>query len=147
MPDGEVFTGPQEDRVDGHVRFSFPAIFGGREVEDVTLWFEKGKVVKATAAKNEAFLHKMLDTDEGSSRLGEFAFGTNFGVKRFVKNMLFDEKIGGTVHMAIGMGYPESGSRNESAIHWDMLCDLRSGGEVRVDGELFAKDGEYLLWK
>jgi aminopeptidase len=147
MPDGEVFTGPEESRVDGHVRFSFPAIYGGREVEDVGLWFEKGVVVKAVAAKNEAFLQKMLDTDEGSRRLGEFAFGTNFGISRFVKNMLFDEKIGGTVHMALGAGYPETGSRNESAIHWDMLCDLRTGSEVRVDGELFARDGEYLPWK
>jgi aminopeptidase len=146
MPDGEVFTGPEETKVDGHVRFSFPAIYGGREVEDVRLWFEHGRVVKATAAKNEAFLLKMLDTDAGARSLGEFAFGTNFGISRFIKNMLFDEKIGGTVHMALGAGYPESGSHNESAIHWDLLCDLRQGGEVRVDGELFAQNGKYVLW-
>ncbi len=147
MPDGEVFTGPVENGVNGHIRFSFPAIFGGREVEDVRLWFENGVVVKADAAKNLEYLEKMLDVDEGARRLGEFAFGTNYGINRFVKQMLFDEKIGGTIHMALGMGYPESGSKNESGLHWDMLCDLRNGGEIHVDGELFAKDGKYLLWE
>ncbi len=147
MPDGEVFTGPEETKINGHVSFSFPAIYGGREVAGVQVWFEDGVAVKWTAAKNEEFLTKILTTDEGSRRLGEFAFGTNFGIQRFIKNMLFDEKIGGTVHMAFGAGYPETGSTNRSAIHWDMLCDLRRGGEVTVDGELFAKDGKYLLWE
>jgi aminopeptidase len=114
-------------------------------VEDVRLWFEDGKVVKATAAKNEDFLLTMLDTDEGARRLGEFAFGTNPGVQRFTKNVLFDEKIGGTIHMAVGFGFPETGSQNQSAIHWDMVCDLRHGGEIRVDGGLFAKDGKFLI--
>ena len=145
FPDGEIFTGPVEDSVNGHVRFTFPACTNGREVEDVRLWFEDGKVVKATAAKNEGFLLAMLDTDEGARYLGEFAFGTNQGIQRFTKNILFDEKIGGAVHMALGRGYPESGSRNRSAIHWDMICDLRRGGEVRVDGVLFAKDGKFLI--
>jgi aminopeptidase len=145
FPDGEIFTGPVEDSVNGHVRFSYPACEGGREVDDVRLWFEKGKVVKATAAKNEEFLLTMLDTDEGARYLGEFAFGTNEGVQRFTKNILFDEKIGGTVHMALGTGYPETGSENRSAIHWDMICDLRQGGEVWVDGELFAKDGRFTI--
>lgn len=145
FPDGEIFTGPIEDSVNGHVRFTYPACTGGREVEDVRLWFEDGKVVKATAAKNEGFLLTMLDTDEGARYLGEFAFGTNQGVQRFTKNILFDEKIGGTVHMAVGTGYPESGSLNRSAIHWDMICDLRQGGEVWVDGELFARDGQFLI--
>jgi aminopeptidase len=144
FPDGEIFTGPVEDSVDGHVRFTYPACEGGREVEDVRLWFEAGKVVKATAAKNEPFLLAMLDTDEGARYLGEFAFGTNKGVQRFTKNILFDEKIGGTVHMALGSGYPETGSLNRSAIHWDMICDLRQGGEVWVDGVLWAKDGQFL---
>ena len=102
---------------------------------------------KCSAAKNEEFLTQMLNTDEGARRLGEFAFGTNFGIQRFIKNILFDEKIGGTVHMALGGGYPETGSTNRSAIHWDMICDLRDGGEVTVDGELFAKDGKYVLWE
>ena len=146
MPDGEVFTGPEEGKVNGHVRFSFPAIYQSREVSDVRVWFEDGVAVKWTAAKNEEFLTQMLTSDEGARRLGEFAFGTNFGIQRFIKNMLFDEKIGGTVHMAFGGGYPETGSTNRSAIHWDMLCDLRQGGEVTVDGEMFAKDGRYLLW-
>jgi aminopeptidase len=145
FPDGEIFTGPIEDSVNGQVRFSYPACEGGREVEDVRLWFENGKVVKATAAKNEEFLLTMLDIDEGARFLGEFAFGTNQGVQRFTKNILFDEKIGGTVHMALGTGYPETGSTNRSAIHWDMICDLRQGGEVWVDGVLFAKDGKFLI--
>jgi aminopeptidase len=145
FPDGEIFTAPLEDSVNGYVRFSYPACTDGREVEDVRLWFENGKVVRATAGKNEAFLQAMLDTDEGARRLGEFAFGTNSGVQRFTKNILFDEKIGGTVHMAIGLGFPETGSQNKSAIHWDMICDLRQGGEVWVDGVLFAKDGEFLI--
>jgi aminopeptidase len=145
FPDGEIFTGPVEDSVNGTVRFTYPACEGGREVEDVRLWFEQGKIVKATAAKNEEFLHAMLDTDEGARYLGEFAFGTNRGIQRFTKNILFDEKIGGTVHMAAGTGYPETGSKNRSAIHWDMICDLRQGGEVWVDDVLFAKDGEFTI--
>jgi aminopeptidase len=145
FPDGEIFTGPVEDSVHGHVRFTYPACEGGHEVEDVRLWFENGRVVKATAAKNEGFLLAMLDTDERSRFLGEFAFGTNQGVQRFTKNILFDEKIGGTAHMALGAGYPETGSQNRSSIHWDMICDLRKGGEVWVDGVLFAKDGKFLI--
>jgi aminopeptidase len=145
FPDGEIFTGPIENSVNGHVRFTYPACEGGREVEDVRIWFENGKAIKATAAKNEKFLQTMLDTDEGARYLGEFAFGTNKGVQRFTKNILFDEKIGGTVHMALGSGYPETGSQNRSAIHWDMICDLRQGGEVWVDGVLFAKDGEFTI--
>ena len=145
FPDGEIFTGPVEDSANGTVRFTYPACESGREVEDVRLWFEKGKVVKATAAKNEEFLLAMIDTDEGARYLGEFAFGTNRGVQRFTKNILFDEKIGGTVHMALGLGYAETGSQNRSAIHWDMICDLRQGGEVWVDGVLFAQDGEFLI--
>ena len=145
FPDGEIFTGPVEDSANGTVRFTYPACEGGREVEDVRLWFEKGKVVKATAAKNEAYLLAMIDTDEGARYLGEFAFGTNQGVQRFTKNILFDEKIGGTVHMALGTGYPETGSQNRSAIHWDMICDLRRGGEVWVDDVLLAQDGKFLI--
>lgn len=147
LPSGEVFTGPEETRVNGHVRFSFPAVSHGREVSDVRLWFEDGVVVKWSAAKNEDFLTHMLNTDEGARRLGEFAFGANFGIQRFIKNILFDEKIGGTVHLAVGSGYPETGSVNQSAIHWDMICDLRQGGEVTVDGELCMKDGKYVLWE
>jgi aminopeptidase len=145
FPDGEVFTGPVEQSVNGHIRYTYPACHFGREVEDVRLKFKDGKVVKATAAKNEDFLLKMLESDKGARYIGEFAFGTNSGIQRFIKNTLFDEKIGGTIHLALGTGYPESGSRNKSAIHWDMVCDLRQGGEVRVDGTLFLKDGKILV--
>jgi aminopeptidase len=145
FPDGEIFTGPIERSVNGHIRYTYPACDYGREVEDVRLQFKDGKVIKATAAKNEEFLLKMLDTDEGARYIGEFAFGTNSGIQRFTKNTLFDEKIGGTIHLALGKGYPESSSKNESAIHWDMVCDLRKGGEVHADGTLFLKDGKILV--
>jgi len=145
VPDGEVFTGPVEDSVEGHVYYSYPAIFRGREVTGVRLWFEKGKVVKATAEKNEAYLLKMLDADEGARRVGEFAIGTNDGIQQFTHQILFDEKIGGSFHMALGNGYPETGSVNKSAIHWDMICDLRDGGEIWVDDELLYQNGKFVI--
>ena len=145
MPDGEVFTGPVEDSVEGTVCFSFPAIYEGREVTGVRLWFEKGKVVKATAEKNEDLLIKTLNTDEGSRYVGEFAIGTNGGITRFTREILFDEKIGGTFHIALGAGYPETGSKNESAIHWDMICDLRNGGEIYVDDALLYRNGKFVI--
>jgi aminopeptidase len=145
FPDGEIFTGPIEESVNGHIKYTYPACAYGREVEDVRLQFKDGKVIKATAAKNEQFLLKMLESDEGAKYIGEFAFGTNSGIQRFTKNTLFDEKIGGTIHLALGKGYPESGSKSESAIHWDMVCDLRDSGEVRVDGIVFLKDGKILI--
>jgi len=145
FPDGEIFTGPIEDSVNGHIRYTYPASDRGREVEDIRLRFKDGKVIKATAAKNEEFLLKMLETDKGARYVGEFAFGTNLGIQRFTKNTLFDEKIGGTIHLALGKGFLETGSKNRSAIHWDMVCDLRDGGEVRVDGALFLKDGKILI--
>ncbi len=145
MPSGEIFTGPVEDSVNGWVRFTYPAITGGREVEGIELWFEQGKVVKATARKNQEFLLQMLETDAGARYVGEFAVGTNDGIQRFTKNILFDEKIGGSFHMAVGAGYPETGSQNESGIHWDMICDMRDGGEIHVDGELFYRSGKFLV--
>lgn len=145
MPSGEVFTGPVEDSVNGWVQFTYPAIRGGREVEGVRLEFKDGKVVKATAEKNEAYLVSQLDSDEGARYLGEFAIGTNYGIQRFTKSILFDEKIGGTFHMAVGAGYPETGSVNKSAIHWDFICDMRKDSEIRVDGELLYKDGEFKI--
>ena len=145
MPDGEIFTGPVEDSANGWVRFTYPAVHRGLEVEGVELKFKKGKVVKATAKKNEDFLLKMLDTDPGARYLGEFAIGTNKKVDRFIKNILFDEKIGGTIHMAVGSGYPETGSKNESAIHMDMICDMREGGQIIVDGELVYESGEFKI--
>jgi aminopeptidase len=145
MPSGEIYTGPVEESVEGWVRFSYPAIRESREVEGIELKFEKGKVVEATAQKNPDFLNAMLNTDSGARYLGEFAIGTNHRINRFIKNMLFDEKIGGTIHMAVGAGYPETGSKNESAIHWDMICDMREGGQIHVDGELFYESGEFKI--
>lgn len=145
MPSGEIFTGPVEDSAHGWVRFTYPAIYSGREVEDVELRFEVGKVVSATAKKNEAFLHSVLETDAGASYLGEFAIGTNYGINRFTKSILFDEKIGGTFHMALGAGYPETGSVNRSTVHWDMICDMRDGGQIWVDDELFYKNGQFVI--
>jgi aminopeptidase len=145
FPDGEVFTGPEETKTKGHVRFTYPAIYGGREVSDVRLVFEAGRVVKAEAAKGEEFLREMLETDDGAKVLGEFAFGLNYNIQRFTRSTLFDEKIGGTLHVALGSSYPETGGRNRSGIHWDMVCDLRRGGEVYADGELIARDGKFVF--
>lgn len=143
FPSGEIFTGPVEDTAQGTIRFTYPATVEGREIEDVQLWFENGRVVKATAAKNEDYLHRMLDTDAGARYLGELGIGANFGITRFTKNTLYDEKIGGTVHLALGRSYPETGGVNESAIHWDLVCDLRQGGYIAVDGEMFMEMGQF----
>jgi aminopeptidase len=145
MPDGEIYTSPVEDSVNGWIRFTYPAVYRGTEVAGVELQFEAGRVVKAKAEKNQAFLDKMLETDQGSRYLGEFALGTNQGVQRFTRNILFDEKIGGSIHLALGAGYPETGSKNQSAIHWDMICDVRQNAEIRVDGELFYQDGKFVI--
>jgi aminopeptidase len=145
VPDGEIFTGPVEDSINGHVYFSYPAIYRSREVTGVRLWFENGKVVKATAEKDENYLNQTLDTDQGSRYVGEFAIGTNDGIQKFTGELLFDEKIGGSFHMAMGAGYPETGSKNESSIHWDMICDLREGGEITVDDLPFYKNGKFIL--
>ncbi len=145
MPDGEFFTGPVEDSVEGEVAFSFPATYGGREVSGVRFRFEGGKVVDASAERGEEFLIEMLDTDEGARRLGELGIGTNYGISTGTKEILLDEKIGGTVHLAIGMAYPESGGKNDSAVHWDMVCDLRQGGAITVDGVELQRDGRFVI--
>ena len=145
MPDGEVFTGPVEDGVDGWVRFTYPAVYSGREVDGVELHFEAGKVVKASARKNEEFMLSVLDTDAGSRTLGEFAIGTNYGVDRHTRNILFDEKIGGTIHLALGAAYPETGGRNESAVHWDIVCDMHADSEIAADGEVFYRNGQFTI--
>ncbi|MFU8773222.1 MAG: aminopeptidase [Anaerolineales bacterium] len=144
MPDGEIYTGPVEDSAKGWVRFSYPAISQGRAVEGIELFFEQGRVIQATATKNQDFLNEMLDSDPGARYLGEFAIGTNFQIDRFTGNILFDEKIGGTFHMAVGAGYPETGSKNKSVIHWDMICDLRRDSEILVDGDVFYRNGEFV---
>lgn len=144
FPDGEIFTAPVEQSVNGWVRFKYPAIFNGQEIHDIELWFEDGKVVKEKAGKNQELLTSALNTDDGARFLGEWGIGTNYGIQRFTKNMLFDEKIGGTVHFAVGAGYPESGSENESGLHWDMLCDM-ADSEITVDGELFYRNGKPIV--
>jgi len=143
FPAGEIYTSPVENSTNGWVRFSYPAIFENREIIDVELWFKDGKVVKEKAKKGQEFLTETLNTDAGSRILGELGIGTNYGIKRFTKNMLFDEKIGGTIHIAVGGGFPECGGKNESAIHWDLLCDM-SEGEIIVDGKLFYKNGKFV---
>jgi aminopeptidase len=145
FPDGEIYTGPIEDSAEGHITYSFPAVYSGREVEGVRLIFKQGKVVEATAAKGQDLLLSLLDMDPGARYLGEVAFGLNYGINSFSRNILFDEKIGGTVHLAVGASYPETGGRNQSALHWDMICDMRSGSEVYADGELVYRDGTFLI--
>lgn len=145
MPDGEVYTGPVEGSVNGWAHYTYPAVYQGRSVEGVTLTFENGKVVKSTADKNQDLLMKMLDLDPGARYLGEFAIGTNFEIDRSTKNILFDEKIGGSFHTALGAGYPETGSLNKSLIHWDMICDMKTDSEITVDGEVLYRNGKFLV--
>jgi len=145
FPDGEIFTSPIEDTVEGHIRFTYPACYMGREVEDVRLEFKKGRVVGHSAAKNADFLKAMLDTDRGARSVGEFAIGTNYDIKRFSKNILFDEKIGGTCHMAVGASILEAGGKNHSALHWDMVCDLKKGGEITADGKVIYRNGKFTI--
>lgn len=144
FPDGEVFTGPVIDSVNGQINFSFPAVHHGRECDGVKLTFKDGKVLNASATKGEDFLIGMLDMDAGSRFLGECAIGTNYSIQRYTKNTLFDEKIGGTCHFAVGAGYPETGNSNQSGLHWDMVVDLRQGGYIEIDGEKFNVDGKFL---
>jgi aminopeptidase len=144
VPSGEVFTGPIEDSAEGTIQYDFPVCHGGREIDGIRLVFRKGVVVEASATKNEAFLKAMLDMDPGARRLGELGIGTNRKIQRFIRNILFDEKIGGTVHLALGKSYPETGGRNRSALHWDMIKDLRRGGRILVDGKPFQRDGQFV---
>jgi aminopeptidase len=145
FPDGEVFTGPVEDSVEGTIRFSFPGIYNGKEIEDIELTFKKGKVVKATAEKGEDLLHQLLETDKGAKYVGEIAIGTNYNITKFTKNILFDEKLGGTIHLAVGKSYAETGGKNESAVHWDMICDMTKGGKIFGDDELVYENGKFLI--
>jgi aminopeptidase len=144
MPDGEVCIAPVETTAEGEIYYDLPAILG-REVNGIRLKFEHGEIVKATAEKGEDFLLKMLKTDDGAKRLGEFGIGTNYKIKKFVKNILFDEKIGGTIHLAVGLAYEEGGGKNKSAIHWDMIKDMRKGGEIIVDGKIIQKSGKFVI--
>src|SRR5215207_1211735 len=144
MPSGEVFTGPHETTAEGRIRFTIPSSPRGVEVADITLELREGRVVDARAERGEAYLKATLATDDGASLLGEIGIGTNFGIDRPVGAILFDEKIGGTVHLAVGRSYPETGGTNESAVHWDMICDLREGGRLSADGATLLEDGRFM---
>lgn len=144
FPSGEVFTAPIKESLNGMIRFTYPGIYAGQEIEDIRLKFENGKVVDAVAKRGEELLLSLIETDEGSHYAGEFAIGTNYGITRFTKNMLFDEKIGGTIHIALGSSYPECGPVNDSLLHWDMLCDMKNGGQLYADGKLFYQNGNFL---
>lgn len=144
FPDGEIFTSPVENSVNGWVRFKYPAIFDGQEIEDIELWFENGRIVKEKAGRNQELLSAHLNTDKGARYLGEWGIGTNYNIKKFTKNMLFDEKLGGTIHLAMGLGFEEAGGKNKSGLHWDMLCDM-SSSEIIVDGRLFYKNGKPVI--
>lgn len=145
MPDGEVFIAPVENTVEGYIRYDFPAIYNGKEVDDVRLKFKNGRVIKAEAKKNEDFLKAMINTDKGSHYLGEFGIGTNYKIDKFTKHILFDEKIGGTIHLALGMAYKQGGGRNKSAVHWDMIKDLRENGKVLIDGKVLEENGKIMV--
>jgi aminopeptidase len=145
MPDGEFFTAPVEDSVEGEVSFQLPAMIAGREVAGVNLRFDAGKVVDARAERGEEYLVSLLDTDEGARRLGELGIGTNYGIDRGTRGVLLDEKMGGTVHMAVGASYPECGGENRSAVHTDLVCDLRRGGRIELDGKPLQQDGRFLV--
>ena len=145
MPDGEIFTGPVEASVEGWARFAFPLVYKGREVEGVELTFQAGRVQTWKASKNQDFLESMLATDDGARYLGEFGIGTNAALQQLTRSILLDEKIGGTIHLALGAGYPDTGSHNQSAIHWDMLVEMRRDSEIRVDGELVYQNGAFRI--
>ncbi len=144
MPSGEVFTGPIENSAQGQIRFTYPGIYAGREIEDIALAFKNGKVTRAKAEKGEELLKELLKTDAGAKRIGEIAIGTNKGITRFTKNMLFDEKMGHCIHLALGRSIPISGGKNQSSIHWDLLKDMKHG-EIYADGELIYNKGEFTI--
>ena len=144
MPSGEVFTGPHENSANGRIRFTVRSAPEGVDVDGVELEFADGRVVSARADTGEEYLQRALETDGGAKFLGELGIGTNFGIDRPTGTILFDEKIGGTVHLALGRSYPETGGKNASALHWDLICDLRAGGRITADGELILQDGKFV---
>ena len=144
MPSGEVYTSPVEDSVNGHIHFSYPAVYSGHLVEGVTLWVKDGYVEKWEAKQGQAFLDHIFQI-EGARRFGEAAIGTNYAISQFTKNILFDEKIGGTIHMAIGQSYLQTGGKNQSSIHWDMIANMKDGGVIYADDEKIYEDGNFLF--
>ncbi|MDD5650497.1 MAG: aminopeptidase [Candidatus Nanoarchaeia archaeon] len=145
LPGGEIFCAPEPKSVNGHIRFTYPAIENGVEVQNIYCEFKDGKCIKSTADKNENFLNTMLDTDEGSRYLGELGIGMNPAINKFTKALLFDEKINGTIHLAFGMAYKECGEPNKSNIHWDIVKDLRKNGQIIADGKVIQKNGKWLI--
>jgi aminopeptidase len=145
MPDGEILTAPVEDSLEGEIYFEFPGVLGGRLIQDIRFAWKAGRLLEASSTTHQDFLRAVLATDAGSSVVGEFAFGTNPAVNRFCNDILIDEKIGGTVHIAFGRSYPQCGGHNESAIHWDIVKDLRSEGRVEVDGSPVLENGRFLF--
>ena len=143
MPSGEVFTGPVEDSVNGVVHFDYPSVFSGHDVQGITLTVEQGHIIRWHAEIGNDVLDQVFAI-EGARYFGEVAIGTNYRIQRPTKNILFDEKIGGSIHMAVGQSYLQSGGKNQSTIHWDMISDMRNGGEIFADGELIYKDGYFL---
>jgi len=145
LPDGEVYTGPIEDSVNGHISFTYPGLYYGKEIENIFLEFKDGKVIKAKAQKGEELLKELLKI-ESADIIGEFAIGTNYGVTKFTKNMLFDEKMGGTLHCALGLGFEETGSKNRSTIHWDILKDMKvPGSKIIADGNVIYEEGKWKI--
>ncbi len=145
FPDGEIFTGPLETSANGHIRYTYPTVYAGREAEDVHLWFEDGVVTRWEARQGQSLLDELFAMDDGARRLGEFAIGNNFHIPTFSRNVLFDEKIGGTCHLAVGASIPMTGGQVQSALHWDMICDLRQGGAIYADGDLIQENGEWKI--
>jgi aminopeptidase len=145
LPDGEIFTAPVNDTLTGKIAFEFPGVLGGRLVHDIQLEWQNGHLLHAAASKNEDFLQRILASDDGASRVGEFAIGTNYGIDRFCKDIFFDEKIGGTIHIALGRSYPVCGGKNQSAIHWDIIKDMREEGLIYLDGHKVYEKGEILV--
>lgn len=147
MPSGEVFVSPLESSAQGHIYFGLPTEYQGQQVQGIRLKFEAGKIVEASAEVGNDVLQAALETDAGARFLGEIGIGTNYGIQTPSRNILYDEKIGGTVHLAAGRSYPETGGQNVSAIHWDMICDLRpeaGGGQILLDGEVFQDGGQFV---
>jgi aminopeptidase len=143
MPSGEVYTSPEEDSVEGYIHFDYPAIRNGAEINGVTLQVKDGEIQSWTAEAGQDILDKTFEIP-GTRRFGEAAVGTNYDIDRFSKNMLFDEKIGGTVHMAIGQSYLQCGGKNESAVHWDMIADMTKSGKIFADGKIIYRNGQFL---
>lgn len=145
MPDGEVFTSPVDDSAEGHIYFEFPGIYAGQRVQGISLEFKHGRLLRAISESNQDLLDQILQMDDGANRIGEFGIGTNFGITRFCSDILYDEKIGGTIHIAMGRAYTECGGINQSALHWDLIKDLRQEGEIFLDGVKVFNNGKFLF--